>query len=643
MNRVLYPVPRGGRRLPRPLLALLVIALLVGGLSCTHSEPTHSEPTPEAAGRRLIFIMLDAARPDRFSSYGYERETTPVMDELARRGMLFENHYAQSSFTRASLPSLLFSRYFTKPLEKLASSPRAISLPIEVFHAPVDDAAISFPRALDDAGFRVTALSATIWLQAGVRFASEFPELRNLSAEVEFPVERGYPNAAQVVDEAIAWLDENSSPDFALYLHFMDTHFPHFLDADAREYFGDAEPPDTFGPVGRPTDFFREATAFEHRYLDALYDGSLRYADREIGRLIEYLRARDELDDTLIVVTADHGENLWETPGRLEHRGPWFEEVARIPLLVFYPGRVEPGRTQALTSNIDIAPTILELLEVPFPPGKMPDGRSLVDPRVRADMTRPVFGPDGSMRGPRYKILFKQPDRELLGRKTPDVATLQGMLFDLQEDPAETKNLFAEKPEVVRRLLAAYREKMTPGFDRHQQARLQKVPEEAFAIGAASFRTSRDIERVAPQAAPGVAGFNDWLRYGKGRGTQLLAGADAEPLEIHFPMPDGRYHVSAVVLGDLMIEAGGHTLNTAGRALEMDTKINSMQELVGEVLALGVIEVRGRSFQARIRGGAGPSTLRSFEFVPTGLDAAPQALSVAEALMERLRVLGYVE
>lgn len=637
MNRHPHPIP-GRRRLPRPLLALLVVALVVGGLSCTRSEPT-----PEAAGRRLIFIMLDAARPDRFSSYGYERETTPVMDELARRGMLFENHYAQSTFTRASLPSLLFSRYFTKPLEKLVSSPRAISLPSQVFHASVDDAAISFPRALGDAGFRVTALSATTWLQAGVRFASEFPELRNLSAEIEFPVERGYPNAAHVVDDAIAWLDENSSPDFALYLHFMDTHFPHFLDADARVYFGEAEPPDTFGPLGRPTDFFREATAFEHRYLDALYDGSLRYVDREIGRLIEYLRARDELDDTLIVVTADHGENLWVAPGRLEHLGPWFEEVARIPLLVFYPGRVEPGRTQALTSNVDVAPTILELLDVPFPPGKMPDGRSLVDPRIRADMTRPVFGPDGIVRGPRYKILFEQLDRELLARKMPDVATLQGMLFDLQEDPAETKNLFAERPEVVRRLLTAYREKMEPRFDRHQQTRLQKAPEEAFAIGAASFRTSRDIKRVAPQAAPGLAGFHDWLRYGKRPGTRLLAGAGAEPLEIHFPMPDGRYHVSAVVLGDLRIEAGGHTLNTAGRAPEMDTKINSMQELVGKVLALGVVEVRGRSFQARIEGGADPGMLRSFEFVPTGLDAAPKAPSVKEAQIERLRVLGYIE
>ena len=138
---------------------------------------------------------------------------------------------------------------------------------------------------------------------------------------------------------------------------------------------------------------------------------------------------------------------------------------------------------------------------------------------------------------------------------------------------------------------------------------------------------------------PSVVGQRDWLRIGRARGALLIAGAGAEPLELHFPVPDGRYRVSAVVLGDLTIETGPHTVRTAGRTAEVDPT----KPLTGEVVALGEVEVRGASFQARVQPGDAPGMLRSFEFVPPGFVAVPDAPLKQAALVERLRMLGYIE
>ena len=266
-------------------------------------------PPAEARSPRFkqaIVILLDAARPDHFSCYGYPKPTTPEIDRLAARGVVFRKAYAQGTETRTSVPRILFSRYFIPEI-----FPNHHSIP---FTAPGDlfrknDAqAISLPLALEARGVVTAAVSAHEWITAQSQFAREFALLYDLQSTTPFDRKYAYPRADRVVDQAIEWIGSNLRRDYFLYLHVMDTHFPHLFEADAAAFFGPGRyEGNAFDPNGLVLDPSREHTAADKKYLDALYDGGLRYADREIGRLIAALKKWGRLDETLIVVTADHG------------------------------------------------------------------------------------------------------------------------------------------------------------------------------------------------------------------------------------------------------------------------------------------------------------------------------------------------
>ena len=325
--------------------------------------------------RQAIMILLDAALADRLSCYGYHRQTTPNIDAMAARGVVFLNHFVQDTRTRATLPTIFYSRYFLPSL--FPQSDRVpYSAPEELFRG-LDDEAVSMVKALSEAGLMTSMISAHSWLKPGTLFADQFDQVHDLSTELEVDRSYGYPRAEPVVDYAIDWIEAHRDQDFFLYIHMMDTHLPHPLDDDSKGFLPpevvNSPPPLDFAARKQGTGV--ELTAIERQYLDALYDGSLRYTDRHLGRLFEHVENR--LGDTLIVLTSDHGEHLLEHPGRYLHGGVWYDLVARVPLIIVDPGRVDPGRVESLAEGVDIMPTVLGLLGVTLPPGKTTDGVDL--------------------------------------------------------------------------------------------------------------------------------------------------------------------------------------------------------------------------------------------------------------------------
>jgi arylsulfatase A-like enzyme len=151
----------------------------------------------------------------------------------------------------------------------------------------------------------------------------------------------------------------------------MDTNFPHSFGAEARTFWGTQEalPP---GLDGQHKTFARleNLDREQRRFLDALYDGSLRHADREIGRLVSFLERAGLARDTLIAVTSDHGEHLVETPGRFAHGGAWLDPVSHIPMIFHQPSRLEAQTVPGFSGLVDVAPTMLGLLGVSVPPGR---------------------------------------------------------------------------------------------------------------------------------------------------------------------------------------------------------------------------------------------------------------------------------
>lgn len=602
------------RRLLSSLLLLTAtLVMSLAGPACRQPEP----------GRLVVLLLMDAARADRLSTYGYSRPTTPNLDALADQGLVFLRHYSQASYTRASLPSLLYSRYFTPPL--FPNSPNVpLSDPENLFRR-LDDDAISLPRALGEAGFDSVMISAHTWLKPETAFAREFDEVHDLSSELDYPPERAYPPGVQVVDFTIDWLSRNRGRDVFLYLHLMDPHAPRFFTRDAEMLLASEVEWDTTEYLGMPDAPLRAgkgpdglaAGGRSRALLDAIYDGSLIETDRQVGRLIDQLRSWGVLDRSVLAVTADHGEHLGERPGSMDHGGPWYEAVARVPFILYAPGRVEPGRIEDLTESVDVAPTVFGVATGNVAAVRHFDGRQLLAQEISRNT---AFG-TRAVRLADFKVLFDQPEKELLAEDPPDISSLSGEIYDLEGDPFELDNLWSEAPDVALRALSEYRSHLREPWRRHERSRTTAQPESAFAIGSRFFETEVEVPGMGQIGETATSG---WLQSRHSSDFFFAARSGAPPLAITFPVPNGSYEVSAMVEGVGAIEVvEGDPRPVSGAAREV---------------SLGTVDVQGDRFIARLRPD-GPLVVRYFGFRPLG-GGVPEADAERE---ERLRSLGYVD
>ncbi len=600
------------------IILLLATVTLSGAGACR---------APGEPPRQVILLLLDASRADRFSCYGYPRATTPEMDRLAGRGVVFHQHYAQGTGTRVSVPALLYSRYYSVPI--FPEDPQVpYSSPRDLFRRP-DDQQISFVKAFEAAGFTTAAISAHLWTGADTPFAAEFQQMHDLTTRVtsrRYP----YPRARTVVDRAVEWIDEHRDEDFFLYLHLMDTHYPHYFEDDARAFFG-AETYDArrFRDSGGPIVPSPRLSAGDLRYIDALYDGSLRYADREIGRLVDFLDQEDLLENAVLAVTSDHGEHLLDGEGGrprpnvtvFSHGGPWLEPVARIPLILFHPDKLAPGHFRDFSEGVDVGPTLLSLAGVATPRGKSFDGVDLtatiagqVPPKQQALMSR-------SIRTAKHKGLFANHDAKLLSEEAPAVSELRGRLYDLDADPGETTNLFAGESDVVADLARRFRATLKAPYDRAQAAITHDQPKAAFAIAARHMATDLKLPAIRGKNVP-----LGWSRFPGAPHSALVARNATEPLAIHFRVPDGHYRVSLGLAGQATVTVGDAESVLTGQDSGAD---------------FGEVEVTGEMFRATITPP--PDGLLKVSFVGFVPPGGGHATLIDDERTRQLKALGYIQ
>ncbi len=621
--------------------------VFVGLLTLTSVLLSACEQRPRP--RRVVFVLLDAARADRFSSYGYDRSTTPNIDALADRGVVFRWHFAQSTATRRSLPQLFYSRYFLPPLFP-ASRRVPLSSPHDLFRV-VDSAAISLGQGLSNAGLKTAAVSAHPWLSERTTFGEQFDEFFDLARVSDGASKQPYPDGALITNVALDWIRSHAKKDFFLYLHYMDTHFPHSFGKEAREFFGSPKVPRTilnrFGKGGWPLDLEKPLSAVERRYLDALYDGSLHYADYQVGRLLEGLERVGILDSTIVVVTSDHGENLLEVPGRADHGGKWYDAVGRIPLVISFPGGLEPAVYEGLTESVDVAPTLFKLLEVPTGSARSFDGLDLVSLLDGAIPQRERAFAVNGVRTSRYKLLLEQRAGSAIGQLLSEAAPIRpdsiaGELYDLTSDPREAHNLWSDQRKTTHRLLRAFQAVLSPAYQRYERSRRTEPLGTSFAIAATHFELQPEEEVVLGRNGSREGSRSSWLWSRHWRDYELHGQAGAPPLEISFPLPDGRYHLSALVYGECSLRVLGHP----PRPLDTPPESGELQlgSVALEVLrSYGEIEVNGGRFQATlVPGPSEPVVLRYFGFVP--LSADQEGLTEdEESRDQQLRSLGYIQ
>ena len=406
--------------------------------------------------KRVIIVSMDATRPDHLGSYGYERRTSPALDEVAAEACLFRNAYSQASYTLASHMTMLTGEFPTTH---------------RVFHM-TDALGASIPtlaERLQERGMLTAAFTGGGLMDARYGYARGFDEFhdRIISQEARDVVGPLWQNVA-------GWLERNKDQSFFLFLHTYQVHNPYrapaplgtmFLDKDAAwtrvnlEDFIGAGYVHKYAPLDEK----------ERRNVIALYDGGIRYLDEYLIRpLVDDLKRLGLYDDTLLILTADHGEEFFDhlTWG---HSNTLYNELLRVPLIIRFPGgRFSGARVEPNARLADIVPTVLDELGLAGEARKL-DGASLiplVEGKDKKDRFCLSYLPDNIFADPmpskialiqgRYKIILndKYPVRAAtyFTPPPPDMAPIE--LYDLKADPLEKHNLVASRGEIARRMMA---------------------------------------------------------------------------------------------------------------------------------------------------------------------------------------------
>jgi arylsulfatase A-like enzyme len=430
--------PLRHRRWPWLLAAAGIVAVFLGTF-VQIQLPWKRDPRPRggpddiAALRNrkdlnVLFVLIDTLRADRLHVYGYPRETSPEIDRLAASGVRFAHQLSQSSWTKCSMASLWSTLYpahngVTRYDDIL--SPDA-HLPAEVLH---------------EAGFRTVGIFRNGWVAPNFGFDQGFdlyirptiaprpPSMRRANPTVS---DRGTDEDA--VSSALEFLRVRGHDRWFLYLHLMDVH----------EYTYD------------------EQTALFGGTISDVYDNAIRWVNSVLSVLFDELAAQGYAENTLVVVVADHGEAFLER-GFEGHARNVFPEVTTVPLVISFPFRLDPGVVvEARTRNVDIWPTLFDLLGLPAPTET--DGRSLLPVLLAAARGEPAPGPDPTgiahidqnwgQRNQRPAPNVAVRDGDLRYVRVPDSPRPIERLFDITGDPTEVIDRASERPDDVARLRA---------------------------------------------------------------------------------------------------------------------------------------------------------------------------------------------
>ncbi len=405
------------------LATLLHVTLAV--VSCGRSTSESIQPTKRATPPNVVLISIDTLRADHVGTYGYGRPTSPRIDEFAEKAVVFERAYGASYHTADSHMSLFTSVYPSVHRIRNLNDP---SLSVRRLSERIP----TFTEALQHAGY------TTVGFHGG----------GNVSPEYGF--DRGFDIylRAQTSDEPMEWLTQDPTQPFFLFFHTYHLHDPYtpsppFDKLHDPGYEGsmisDRAVFDSIvneqGFVAARDEYWKQVdpeNSEDLQHVIALYDGEINEADLFVMELVD--EALRLFPDTIVIITSDHGEEFFEH-GRFLH-DQLYEECLRVPLIIKMPWLDQGLRIATPVSLIDIAPTVLSLLEIPAP--NTFQGTALLDERdkPRSDRTifsEKLFSEDPAPGDPRNLALISTRWKVIQANNT--------RLFDLQNDPDERNDI----------------------------------------------------------------------------------------------------------------------------------------------------------------------------------------------------------
>lgn len=432
----------------KALLCTLALLLSVTSLA---REPGSLEPVYGTAGKRppnIVLILFDWARTDAIGVYSDKEVSTPNIDALAEAGVRFDNAYTPATLCSPARASIITGVYPHAHQLRKTMYPAGINGDLPTMYPdpianPFNDGrfrlAINFPRYLTNSGFATAHIGKWHLGTGNPGFFDVYKSYNSLMPHwVGKPNESAYREDIQT-DEGIRFIQQNADRPFFLYQSYYTPHAP-----------------------------FQPPLAYEEMYRDRSIDHANYYAsvsslDHNVGRIIDALREVELLADTLIIVSTDHGGSFQDRPGSFRGMGIAYDEAARIPMIMHWPGGLPAGVSwDSGVSLVDLAPTILaaadintksRILEIitgrigsPF------HGRDLVAELKSGDdnWPTPVFMQnvpeaaienswfdERAMRSERWKLVLRD--------FTADPRPRNNALFDLVNDPGESNNLYYQE------------------------------------------------------------------------------------------------------------------------------------------------------------------------------------------------------
>lgn len=399
--------------------ALAAIGALLG---CTGDDP---------GPRNLVLVVIDTLRADRVGVYGADRATTPAIDSFARDAVRFERAYSSAPWTQPAMASIFTAVHPSG--HGLVHLGGRIPSPLP-----------TLPEVLQRQGFATGAVVSHVLVGRRYGFARGFDSFDETESGGHEAI-----STPGVTKRAIAMLDDlaRNGQRFFLLVHYFDPHYSYHH----HEEIGFAAPRVGRIQGGEPIEFLRwiqqRMTPEELSHLRALYDEEVRFTDDGLNRLLAALEQTGRMQDTVIVVTSDHGEEFLERT-RIGHAASVYEELIRVPLIVRTPG-VAGRVVEWPASTAALAPTLLEILGLsgselrattasfaPLMLGKTEEGAPLVFSETQ------WFAQKRAAVGVRYKLIRDQ-------------ATGNVELYDLVDDREELRDLSSERLELVRPLAKA--------------------------------------------------------------------------------------------------------------------------------------------------------------------------------------------
>jgi len=411
------------------ILVPIILILICNGFIYSYRSINRSNSPSNSPN--IILISIDALRADHLSCYGYHRNTSPNIDRLAREGTIFKNCLSQATSTGPSHTSIFLSQYVWRHK-------------VDTFKKRLGRSPATLAEILKDRNYTTAAfvgrgiLSAKYELNRGFEIYDDGSPGRGWCYEI-----------SSYINKLLSWLESVRNRKFFLFIHTYDVHAPYnppspYFDLYTKGHYEGTHLRMSKGIMPLKLNA-SELTPEEIDYIMAVYDGGINYVDDQLGKIFEKLNQLGIYENTIIIITADHGEAFREH-GKLEHNSkPYIEEI-HVPLIMKGPGIPRNRIYENFVQHIDIVPTIFEILNIPQR-GEM-QGRSLLplmnNCEIEEDFKTYSFG-----RRARNRFSMSLRTKEWTYIMNPG-----GLdeLYNRINDPKEQNNIIEKKPLIAKKL-----------------------------------------------------------------------------------------------------------------------------------------------------------------------------------------------